>query len=117
MIERAPGTCPLCLTHPLRQIGPQLWDCTSRRCNSQFYIDEHNLLAVRDRIPFREVARFGRKPQPRCTQEQASNALAAIVFAVLAVLSFASSLWWNVPVLALAAFLFLVTAAIFSRYA
>lgn len=58
--ETAPGVCPICLTHPLKQIAPQLWDCTSRRCNSQFYVDSERLLAVRDRVP-KELGVFGRK--------------------------------------------------------
>lgn len=60
--ETAPGICPICLTYPLKQIAPQLWDCTSRRCNSQFYVDEERLLAVRDRVPKLPGA-FGRKQE------------------------------------------------------
>jgi hypothetical protein len=48
--ERCPGVCPICLRRSTYRSGPQQWDCMSRRCNSQFYVDNEGLLNVRDRI-------------------------------------------------------------------
>lgn len=50
MAERCPGVCPICAAYPVEQVGPELWNCTSVRCNSQFYIDDEGLLNVRDRV-------------------------------------------------------------------
>ena len=112
-MERAPGTCPICLTHPLKQIAPQLWDCTSRRCNSQFYVDHEGLLAVRDRIP-REAGLFGRKPY-RCNQEQLANRRAAVAFLILGAAALGASLGANQPVLALAGMIFIVSGVLIAK--
>lgn len=56
----------------------------------------------------------GRKAAP-INRERRANRRAAIGFMAIAVGSFAASLYWNQPVLALAAFVFLATAALVAK--
>lgn len=110
--EIAVTTCPLCFK-PLRQVAPQLWDCTSRKCNSQFYVDASRQIAVRDRVPATNFDEFGlRKSTSPREQERRANRIAAVSFAILAAICLGSSFGFDQPVLGIAAFIFLATAVI-----
>lgn len=65
---------------------------------------EHNIL-------------LGGRREYRCSQAQLANRRAAIAFALAAIGCFAGSMFADQPILALAAFIFLVAAAIVARYA